>query len=187
MPLHPDFKLPGRGKLTSRKSTLTGMFYVSIAPVFKPTHAEVDRALRILGMKRGECSCAYCGKPHTEWDHLRPLVKDREPTGYVTEIGNLVPSCAKCNQSKRNEDWKKWMRSDAKNSPKTLQVPDLAKRIRRLDGYVAFWKPRKLNFAKIVGTDNWAKHKSHLDRLLKQLAEAERHAVICRRALESDG
>ena len=45
-------------------------------------------------------------------DHLRPLVKDKEPTGYISEIHNLVPSCGKCNQSKGNKEWKAWMRRD---------------------------------------------------------------------------
>jgi len=36
--------------------------------------------------------CSYCGTPATEWDHLRPLVMNKKPTGYISEIHNLVPA-----------------------------------------------------------------------------------------------
>jgi hypothetical protein len=55
------------------------------------------------------------------WDHLRPLVKNKLPTGYISEIRNLVPSCGPCNQSKGASDWRAWMRGKARGSP-TLDV-----------------------------------------------------------------
>jgi len=52
--------------------------------------------------------------PTTDWDHLRPLVRNRRPTGFISEIKNLVPSCGPCNQSKGAADWKAWMTEGAR-------------------------------------------------------------------------
>ncbi|MFL6304101.1 MAG: HNH endonuclease [Candidatus Sulfotelmatobacter sp.] len=59
-------------------------------------------ALRILHIDPSDIRCAYCGNKSTEWDHLRPIITNQEPTGYITEISDLVPRCGKCNQSKGN-------------------------------------------------------------------------------------
>ena len=104
---HPDFKAPAKFvRLTARTSTLTGLFVVTLTQYIAPTEDEVDEALSILGMSRGHCVCAYCGRAKSEWDHFRPTVANGEPTGYITEIANLVPSCGKCNQSKSGRDRK---------------------------------------------------------------------------------
>ena len=68
-------------------------------------------------MDESNFRCSYCRDAASEWDHFRPLVKDKQPTGYITEIHNLVPACGKCNQSKGNKDWKTWMLGDAELSP----------------------------------------------------------------------
>ena len=78
----------------------------------------VWEALAILGMDESSFCCSYCGDTASEWDHFRPLVKDRKPTGYISEIHNLVPACGKCNQSKGNKEWKTWMLSAAALSRK---------------------------------------------------------------------
>jgi len=111
--------MPKPMKITGRSSSITNAFINSIIPVIPPTEEEVKEALSILGMSKERFECAYCGATASEWDHLRPLVMDKQPTGYISEIHNLVPSCGKCNQSKGNKDWRTWMLSDAKLSPKT--------------------------------------------------------------------
>src|SRR5438067_8519498 len=114
------FRLPSVQTMVSRKSSITNAFVNAIIPVVPPTTADIQEALRILSMDPADVRCAYCGDRASEWDHLRPLVKGRRPTGFISEIGNLVPSCGKCNRSKRNEDWERWMRSEtAKLSPRT--------------------------------------------------------------------
>jgi 5-methylcytosine-specific restriction endonuclease McrA len=72
----------------------------SIIPVIDPSDAEIEEALNILKMEANNVRCSYCGDKATEWDHLRPIVKNKRPTGYISEIANLVPACGKCNQSK---------------------------------------------------------------------------------------
>ena len=139
---HPDFNPPGKPpKLTSRRSTLTGLFFTSLTPYVEPTEAEVDKALAVLGMKRGSCICAYCGDKKSEWDHFRAVVKGRKPTGYITEIANLVPSCGKCNQSRGNKDWKAWMLGSAAQSPTSRKIADIPERIQRLEAFSFWGKP----------------------------------------------
>jgi 5-methylcytosine-specific restriction endonuclease McrA len=174
---HPDFNPPGEPpKLTSRRSTLTGLFYTALTPYVEPTEVEVDEVLQILGMARGACVCAYCGDKKSEWDHFRAVVKDRKPTGYITEIANLVPSCGKCNQSRGNRDWREWMHGKARHSPTTRQVRDIEDRMKRLEAFEAWSKPVKIDYELLAGAERWIKHKKHLDDVLSLLEQAEDHA-----------
>ncbi|MEW6595552.1 MAG: HNH endonuclease [Thermodesulfobacteriota bacterium] len=183
--MHPDFDLPGRSKITGRKSTITGLFLTSITPIIEPTDAEVREALAVLGMTESHCVCACCGDRRTEWDHFRPIVKDRKPTGYITEIANLVPSCGKCNQSKGNKPWQQWITSSARHAPANRNVADLPQRIKRLEAYETWRKPVMIDYIEVLGADEWGKHMQFLDQVLKLLAEAENHAAVCRVALGS--
>lgn len=182
--MHPDFDLPGRSKITGRKSTITGLFLTSITPIVVPTDAEVTEALSVLGMEERHCVCAYCGDRRTEWDHFRPIVKDRKPTGYITEIANLVPSCGKCNQSKGNKPWRQWITSSARHAPGNRNVADLQQRMQRLEAYEAWRKPIVIDYVEVLGADEWERHMRFLDQVLELLAEAERHAAVCRATVE---
>ena len=103
------FQMPSVQTMVSRKSSITNAFVNAVIPTIPPTADEIDEALTILGMEPTNVRCAYCGDKATEWDHLRPLVAKRRPTGFISEIANLVPACGKCNQSKGGSDWRKWM------------------------------------------------------------------------------
>ena len=85
--------MPTAVKVTGRSSSITNSFVNSIIPVVVPTTDDVARALDVLGMTPEALACAYCGDPMTEWDHLRPLVVGKKPTGYISGIANLVPAC----------------------------------------------------------------------------------------------
>lgn len=98
------FAMPTMMKITGRTSTITNAFVSTIISAIQPTEAEVSEALEILGLNPNDLQCAYCGDRSTEWDHLRPLVRAKKPTGYISEIANLVPSCGKCKQSKGAKD-----------------------------------------------------------------------------------
>ena len=95
---HPAFSMPNRVKIPARSSSITNSFVQSLIPEVTPTDEDVVEVLQLLEIDPSDPRCAYCGDPTTEWDHLRPLVKDKLPTGFVSEIGNLVPACGKCNQ-----------------------------------------------------------------------------------------
>ena len=82
--------------------------------------AEIESILAHFG---NPPKCAYCGDEVRRWDHLVPV---RE--GGETVIGNMVPACARCDDSKRNEPFQKWMLSDVRFSPKSRQVSDINER-----------------------------------------------------------
>jgi hypothetical protein len=175
--MHADFDLPSRGRVDGRTSSITAAFFQAITPVIPPSNAEVEEALGVLGMASGSCHCAYCGDPRTEWDHFRPIVKGRQPTGYITEIANLVPACGKCNQSKGNKNWKEWMLSEAARSPKRRGVADLEGRVRRLEAYEAWREPVRIDYASIVGAERWSQYSNLLDVAVAHLSEAQKVAL----------
>jgi len=162
------FTMPKPVAITGRTSSITNSFINSIIPVVVPTSDEVRAALEILGM-REHVACAYCGDAFTEWDHLRPLVIDKRPTGYISEIHNLVPACGKCNQSKGNKHWRAWMFGPAKLSPLTRGISGLEAKAERLEAYENGAPPTRLDFAALVGADLWTEHWEHHSRIIASI------------------
>lgn len=163
-----------------RSSSITNAFVNAIIPVIEPAEEEELEALRILQIDPQDIRCAYCGDKATEWDHLRPIISNQEPTGYVTEIANLVPSCGKCNQSKGKSHWRTWIESGARLSPKTRGVPDLADRIMRLQSYETWRQPCKIDFAAIVGPELWERHRQNWRSVLDLLKKSQELATEIR-------
>jgi hypothetical protein len=159
--------------VAGRSSSITNAFINAIIPVIEPTVKEELEALDILQIDPKDIRCAYCGDKATEWDHLRPIISDQEPTGYITEIANLVPSCGKCNQSKGKSHWRAWMEGNARLSPKTRGVHDLAERVARLQSYEAWRHPRKLDFAALVGPEMWERHRQNWRDVLALLKKSQ--------------
>lgn len=166
-------KLPSPMSVSGRSSSITNAFINAIIPVFAPTEEEELEALRVLQIDPQNIRCAYCGDKFTEWDHFRPIISNREPTGYVTEIANLVPSCGKCNQSKGKSHWRAWMEGGAKLSPKTRGIPDLTERVARLHNYEAWRQPRRIDFAAMVGPDMWQRHRKNWQEVLELLKKSQ--------------
>ena len=129
--------------------------------------------------------CAYCGADASEWDHLRPLVKDKKPTGFISEIHNLVPSCGKCNQSKGNKEWKAWMFSNAALSPTVRGIKDVAERIKRLEAYENWAVPTQMDFGAIVGQEDWSKHWQNCERVQSLMRESQELAANINRRVAS--
>ena len=176
-------QLPSRGSISGRSSSITNAFFNAVIPVIEPTNEETLEVLGILGMEPSDIRCAYCGDKYTEWDHFRPIITDQKPTGYITEIANLVPSCGKCNQSKGKRNWKEWMNGPAKLSPKTRNVAKHEDRVARLEAYETWREARKIDFAALVGPELWARHHRNWKGVLQSLKEsqelaAEIHAII---------
>lgn len=153
------FRMPVPPTIVSRKSSITNAYVSAIIPVIPPTPDEIEEALSILGMDVSTVCCSYCGKQHTEWDHLRPLVVKRQPTGYISEIANLVPSCNKCNGSKRNENWRVWMLSTkGQHSPTVRKIADIEQRMIRLEAFEKWRVPTKVEFEIILGVKKWKEY-----------------------------
>lgn len=173
------FKMPKPVKITGRTSSITNSFINGIIPVVTPTNEEVREALSILGMLEA-VRCAYCGDTYTEWDHLRPLVLGKKPTGYISEIHNLVPSCGKCNQSKGNKHWRDWMFGPAILSPKVRAIPDLEQRAERLTAYESWLPPTLLDFEALVDAEVWADHWSNYEQIITLMKSSEATATRIR-------
>jgi 5-methylcytosine-specific restriction endonuclease McrA len=166
-------QLPATMSVTGRSSSITNAFINAIIPTIEPTEAEELEALRILGMSQDDIRCAYCGDKATEWDHFRAIISNQEPTGYITEIANLVPACGKCNQSKGKSHWRTWMEGNAKLSPKTRGVKDIEERIVRLAEYENWRQPKKIDFASVVGPEMWERHRKNWRSVLDLLKESQ--------------
>lgn len=175
--------MPKPVKITGRTSSITNSFINGIIPVVAPTHEEVRTALSILEMFE-DIRCAYCGDNYTEWDHLRPLVVGKKPTGYISEIHNLVPSCGKCNQSKGNKNWRTWMFSSAVLSPKSRAIPNLERRAERLTAYESWMPPTLLDFDALVDAELWADHWSNYEQIITLMKRAEVTATRIRETVK---
>src|SRR5262245_17392633 len=105
---HPAFQLRPVGTVDERTDMVLLHLVRAAVPVIPPSEEDVDEVLELLGMNRHEMRCSYCGNRPMYWEHFRPLVSGREVTGFITEIQNLVPSCAACDKSKAGSHWKKW-------------------------------------------------------------------------------
>ena len=173
--------MPKPVRITSRTSSITNSFVNGIIPVIWPTEAEIEEALRVLGMD--EVVCAYCGGASTEWDHFRPLVVGKKPTGYISEIQNLVPACGKCNQSKGNKEWRAWLHSAARLSPRTRGVADLDIRAARLEDFEQWGSPTRIDFESIVDSELWSRHWRNYSAIVELMREAEVTADAIREAI----
>ena len=180
------FKMPVPVTIMGRSSSITNSFVNGIIPCIEPSDRELDEALSVLNMNRENVCCAYCGDGHTEWDHLNPLIINKEPTGYISEIHNLVPACSKCNQSKGNRNWKEWMLSDSKLSPKSRGITDLDRRISLLETYEKVFPPAKIDFIELVGDKAWEEYWFNYDRVIDAMRQAQTSANEIRSKLRRE-
>lgn len=167
--------MPRTTTVTAKTSTITNAFVNAIIPQVPPTAAEIEEVLTMLDMADAP-ECAYCGDAMTEWDHLRPVVRDKRPTGYITEIRNLVPACGKCNQSKGSSDWERWMRGPAKLSPASRGIPDLEARVGRLRRLEQWGAVSAINLEDLVPAAELDLHWEYLSRVVDLMQEAQVHA-----------
>jgi hypothetical protein len=167
------FWMPSVQTMVSRKSSITNAFVNSILPLVQPTVEEIEQALRILNMEPMNLRCSYCGDKASEWDHLWPIVENMRPTGYISEIANLVPSCGKCNQSKRNAYWKTWMLSAARLSPTARGLANVAELVGRLEAYERWKSPTKIDFESVLGKETYEKYWSMWDKINAELRDCQ--------------
>ncbi|WP_415911927.1 HNH endonuclease [Neptuniibacter sp. QD37_11] len=183
-PYHAVFKMPTVSKISSRTSSITNAFINAVVPVIYPDEGEIRQALNILEIKPENVTCSYCGDKATEWDHLRALVKDQRPTGYISEIRNLVPACGKCNQSKGNKPWKEWMTGEAKLSPASRRIPRLQERIIKLEKYEQWGNVKRIDIGALAGNDLWEKHWENWALILDYMKDAQHLAEIIRHKID---
>jgi HNH endonuclease len=173
------FRLPQAQTVSGRKTTITNAFVCSVIPSIQPSAADIEQALAILAIDPCDMRCAYCGDRSTSFDHLRPLVLNRRPTGYITEIANLVPSCGRCNSSKGNQSWRTWMVSvTATHSPTKRGIADTARRMALLERYEQWRAPIRIDFAAMIGKEEWERYWSRCEAVIEEMRRCEDDADV---------
>lgn len=169
-------KKPKLAKITARSSSITNAFIQAIIPTKHWNDADEAEALAIFGQSQPGLLCVYCGQKASDWDHLRPLVRDKKPTGYIHEIRNLVPSCGSCNQSKSGADWREWFLSKTANSPSRRGIADNDKRLALIDKFVEWGNVTQLDASEFGSEQDLAQYWSLLSDVQKSLTYAQRFA-----------
>lgn len=89
---------------------------------------EVERALAFFGEP---ITCVFCGgQKVTLWEHLVPVAR-----GGETVLGNMVPACQPCNDSKHHKPFDEWLTQRAAKMPDAPGAQDVNARIERLREY----------------------------------------------------
>jgi len=65
------------------------------------------------------------------------------------------------------------MEGTARLSPKSRGVSDLSTRVERLKVYEAWREPRKIDFAKVVGSEMWQRHRQNWRNVLDLLKTSQ--------------
>ena len=166
----------GRPKIRGRMSSIAAVFVQAIIPrrVDKNAQAELYRR---FGISPDEC--VYCGSEKTDEDHLRPIVKGKQSSGYFHTAENLVPACGTCNQSKSGADWRKWMEGNAVKSPARRNVSGLSERIAKLAAFAGVAQkpiiaPEEMR--EIVGLELWDRYWSRLAEIGDLMSKAQSDA-----------
>lgn len=167
--MNSKFKMPTKSNLKSRSSTISNAFAISITPFISPTQEETAGYYEQLQIKEGQC--AYCLGEGNGRDHLKPLVEGGMPTGYITDIHNLIPCCQRCNSSKGSKDFRSWYKSEKniqrlkKYGLTEQQIDERYKIICKYENNIG----AKLDYESIIGKEKWDEYKRRKEALLMQL------------------
>jgi len=188
MDLKNCFKMPRASlmRLTRLESVLNNAFACAVLPADTPSDAELQETLQMLGMDPSGVRCVYCGDSWTEWDHFRPIIQKGKPTWYFSHIGNLVPCCGPCNQSKGGKNWRKWITSKARLSPKSRKVAILDQNIARLEAFESRSMALRIEVRNSGSKEQWARYDDNLQRLKQLIRESAVIADELKRAIEGD-
>lgn len=166
-----EYKMPSKQNLTGRSSTINNAFAIAITPYIRPENWELVGYYETLGIKEGQC--VYCLGDGNGRDHLKPLVVEGMPTGYITDIHNLVPCCSKCNSSKGSKSFKEWYKSE-KNIKRLkeneLSDEDIDLRFKKICAFEDLI-PEPLDYEDLVGKELWDEYKERRLHLLDELRE----------------
>ena len=83
----------------------------------------------------GPIECVYCGDSDVRrWDHLVPVAEGGEAV-----LGNMVPACSRCDDSKGAAFFKDWMKGSARYSPTTQKVDGVRRKMNQIERYAAHY------------------------------------------------
>lgn len=166
------FQMPAKSDLKGRTSTITNAFAISITPYIRPNENELNEYYRSLEIKPG--ICAYCLKESTSSDHYHSIIKNKRPSGYITDLSNLIPCCSRCNSSKGSKDFEEWYLS-SKNI-KRLQEQGLStkliqERYKIITEHVKRFEKKPLNYEQILGKDLWKEYEIRRTKMINILKD----------------
>lgn len=82
-------------------------------------------------LSAGINGCIYCGSNQVErWDHLVPV-----RSGGATVLGNMVPACKQCDDSKGSKDYKEWLSGTVRFNPARGNQTVYQKIIQQVESY----------------------------------------------------
>ena len=91
---------------------------------------ETEVVIDFFGSKPPQC--VYCGNSEVQrWDHIVPISR-----GGETVLGNMVPACQVCDDSKGARLFEDWIMSDAPRSPKSRGIQAADRRLDRIKKYM---------------------------------------------------
>lgn len=165
--------MPNAVTIMGRSSSITNSFINGIIPLIEPSEKDIEEVLSIFKMTKNDVRCSYCGDKCSEWDHLQPIIKNKKPTGFISEIQNLVPACGKCNQSKGNKNWFDWIMGNAKQSPFSRKIDNLDEKISCLKEFENWKKTTNIDFKKIVGIEKWNEYENSYEKIISAMKESQ--------------
>ena len=107
-------------------------------------------------------------------------MRNSRPTGYISEIKNLVPSCGPCNQSKGAADWKAWMMGKARGSPTTRGVGNVVDRVSCIEKFVSWGNVSPVQFEDMVPREMWRDYWDQLSAVTNAMRAAQEKATLVR-------
>lgn len=163
--------MPSKSNLRGRSSTINNAFAISITPYIRPNTVEEREWYEKLDVEEGQC--AYCLRDGNGRDHLKPLVVDGMPSGYITDVHNLVPCCQACNSSKGSKSFREWYLSP--ENIERLHKYGLGDELiaQRFDAICKFEEEvgAPLDYEAIVGEELWDEYKQRKTMLNQSLIE----------------
>ena len=98
-------------------------------------------------------------------------------TGRSSSIANaFINSIIPIVHPTESKEWRLWMVSDAKLSPKSKGVTDLNERISRLEVYESWGIPTQVDFEAIVGNEIWDQHWKNWELVQSTMQESQKLA-----------
>lgn len=111
------------GKIRSLRGSVIRSTFRRVTAAFDDyNEAQVNDAMRELGVDPEALTCVYCSSPASCWDHLIPAAREG-----THQLRNLAPACTTCNNRKGNKTWSEYIGS----LEQTDAVQDTCERLAR--------------------------------------------------------
>jgi 5-methylcytosine-specific restriction endonuclease McrA len=174
-------QMPAQMTADRQRTGIRRAFINTVVPELEPIGGQEKDWAAKLQLNLNAVQCVYCGDEAKQLDHFRKLTENELPTGYITDIFNLVPCCGTCNSSKNGPDWKKWMLGQADKGPrKRTSEADLLRRVAILDEF-AEWSEAlttRLDVVKIIGEEAWKRYEDDMTAVIRHLGSVRDHSVL---------